>query len=108
MAKKSEKLEKQNKNKGSSSLYQAMLSMRTANEMACFMTDLCTPQELSAFGERWAIAQLLDDGALGYRDIAKITGSSTTTVARVARFLHHEHHGGYVTALERLGKKKSD
>lgn len=104
MAKKIAKPEIKIKNNGLDSLYRAILSMRTASEMACFMTDLCTPQELAAFAERWAIAQLLEDGTLGYRDIAKTTGSSTTTVARVARFLHHEHHGGYKTALSRMKK----
>ncbi len=66
------------------------------------MTDLCTPGEIDDFCERWEIAQLLHQESHSYRDIAGMTGASTTTVARVARFLNQESYQGYKIVLERL------
>ena len=86
-------------------LYDALLSVKDSDEMRRFLADLCTPQEIATFAERWEIARLLFKGAGGYRQIAEKTGGSTTTVARVARFLHHEHHHGYVTVLNRLNSQ---
>lgn len=37
-----------------------------------------------------------------YRDIAAMTGASTTTVARVARFLNQENYQGYKLVLGRM------
>jgi len=87
------------------SLHQALLSLKTEDEMRRFLIDLCTPNEIKTFVERWAIARLLDAGIMNYRDIASQTGASTTTVTRVARFLKQEQNGGYKTALTRLPKK---
>jgi len=70
--------------------------------MRDFLYDLCTPQELSALGERWWIARLLGAGDKPYREIAQITKASTTTVTRVARFLREERHGGYRHVLKML------
>ena len=70
--------------------------------MEQFLTDLCTPAELRALSERWHIAQLLDQGQLSYREIQAQTGVSTTTIARVARFLKDEPYGGYRTLIETM------
>jgi TrpR-related protein YerC/YecD len=87
------------------SLEDALLTLKTAEECRAFLTDLCTPGELGALQERWQIAQLLDAGQMTYREIHAATGASTTTVARVARFLLQERHRGYQGVLERLKKK---
>ncbi|MFL2546706.1 MAG: YerC/YecD family TrpR-related protein [Candidatus Rariloculaceae bacterium] len=81
-------------------LYEAILSMRTADECQQFFTDLCTPAELEALVDRWAVVAYLNDG-LPYRQIHALTGVSVTTIGRVARFLT-AGSGGYSTALERL------
>ena len=60
--------------------------------MEKFLIDLCTPAELKALSERWHVAQLLDKGEMSYREIYALTGVSTTTIARVARFLKDEPH----------------
>lgn len=83
-------------------LYQAFAALRTADDARRFLADIATPAEIEAFAERWRIAQMLDDGGLSYRDIAAATGASTTTVARVARFLTDEQHGGYRLIIDRL------
>lgn len=85
-------------------LYKALLLIKTEDESKRFLTDLCTPKEIKAFAERLAIARLLDNGQMNYRDIAIQTGASTTTVTRVARFLNQEKYGGYKTILARIKK----
>ena len=88
--------------KDETALYTAMMELKSIDELRRFMADLCTPGEITAFAERWAIARLLNEGNQGYREIAALTGASTTTVARVARFLLQERHHGYRMVLDRL------
>jgi TrpR-related protein YerC/YecD len=83
-------------------LYEAFMTLKDADELKRFMIDLMTPGEIAAFAERWAIARLLNEGKLGYREIAAQTGASTTTVARVARFLKQEPYHGYKLVLDRI------
>ena len=86
-------------------LYDAFLSLQTREEMDAFLSDLCTPAELRAFAERWAVARLLDEKSKTYREIALEAGASPTTVVRVARFLREMQHQGYRLVLDRLNKK---
>ena len=86
-------------------LYDALLTLRTPEEVDAFMADLCTPSELRAFSERWAVARLLDQHVQSYREIALEAGASPTTVVRVARFLKEMPHQGYRLVLDRLKSK---
>lgn len=86
-------------------LYDALLSLKTRDELDAFLNDLCTPAELRAFAERWAVARLLDQKTKSYREIAQEAGASPTTVVRVARFLKEMPHQGYRLVLDRLIKK---
>ena len=88
-------------------LHDALLSLRSRQEVADFLADLCTPSELRAFAERWQVAQLLDQGDLSYREIAERADASTTTVVRVARFLKEMPYQGYRRVLDRLKRKRS-
>jgi len=81
-------------------LYRALLCLRTEAECQQFLNDLCTPAELEALIDRWAVVEYLQDG-LPYRRIHDLTGVSVTTIGRVARFLT-AGNGGYQTALKRL------
>jgi len=83
-------------------LAKALTSVETTEEMERFLVDLCTPAELRALAERWHVAQLLYAGEQSYRDINALTGVSTTTIGRVARFLKDEPHQGYRTVLDRM------
>lgn len=85
------------------SLCDALLILRTREEVRQFLTDLCTPAELEAMFDRWGVALLLAEG-LSYRDISQRTGVSVTTIGRVARF-KDMGEGGYQKALKRLGEK---
>jgi TrpR-related protein YerC/YecD len=88
-------------------LLRAILSLRTLDECRAFFRDLCTPAELQALKDRWAVAELLGEGRLTYRQIHEQTGVSITTIGRVARYLS-DGHGGYGRALQRAsGRGKS-
>lgn len=82
------------------SLYAAVASLKSVDECRAFFRDLCTPAEIQAMADRWAVVGLLEAG-LPYREINKQTGVSVTTITRVARALTHGS-GGYVIASERL------
>ena len=82
-------------------LCQAILSLETEDDCRRFLEDLCTPAELEAFCDRWRVANLLVKGQ-SYRKIAEETGSSVTTIGRVARFLN-DGNGGYKRVLKKLG-----
>lgn len=86
-------------------LYDALLSLETREEVDAFLADLCTPAELRALAERWAVARLLDKHLQSYREIAAEAGASPTTVVRVARFLKDMDNNGYRLVLDRLSKK---
>ena len=88
-------------------LYAALAALRSAQECRAFLRDLCTPAELQAMADRWAVVEWLQRG-LPYREIHRQTGVSVTTIGRVARFLANGN-GGYVLAAERLdGLKRSE
>jgi TrpR-related protein YerC/YecD len=82
------------------SLYRAILALETESECRQFFADLCTPAELEAIVDRWAVVPYLQRG-LPYRKIHELTGVSVTTIGRVARFFSGGN-GGYRIALERL------
>ena len=77
--------------------------MKTADETAHLLRDLCTVSELDALAHRWQVAQLLDEG-LPYLEVAKRAHASTTTVTRVAQWLRRGE-GGYGLALRRRKKQ---
>jgi TrpR-related protein YerC/YecD len=81
-------------------LVAAMLTQRTPEELRAFLRDLCTPAELQAMADRWAVVESLQRD-LPYREIHRITGVSVTTIGRVARYLA-VGNGGYALAVRRL------
>ncbi|MDH3978228.1 MAG: YerC/YecD family TrpR-related protein [Gammaproteobacteria bacterium] len=81
-------------------LFSALLELESISELRAFFLDLCTPAELQAMKDRWAVVQLLTDG-MTYRAIHDKTGVSLTTIGRVARCLNGPD-GGYKTAVSRL------
>ena len=86
-------------------LYDALLCLKTREELDAFLADLCTPSELRAFAERWAVARLLDQKLHSYREIAAEPQPTPTTVVRVARFLREMPHQGYRLVLDRQKTK---
>lgn len=81
-------------------LFNAVLTLESVDECRAFFHDLCTPAELQALADRWAVVGLLKSG-LPYREIHKLTGVSLTTIGRVARCLM-SGDGGYKIVSDRL------
>ncbi len=80
-------------------LFAAMLTLKSVDEFRAFFRDLCTPAELQALADRWAVVEWLQKG-LPYREIHRLTGVSVTTIGRVARCLQ-DGNGGYSLAVTR-------
>ena len=82
-------------------LFKAILKLQDEKETAAFFRDLMTISELDAAAERWQMAKLLWTTNLSYKQIAKKTGGSTTTITRVAHWLD-QGKGGYKALLTRI------
>jgi TrpR-related protein YerC/YecD len=71
----------------SPSLINAILSCTTQEELEEFLIDLLTPAEREEFTQRLDIAHRLYTKQ-SYKNIEQSTNASSTTIARVAKFLH--------------------
>ena len=85
-------------------LLDAILCLKTKEELECFFDDLCTIQEINAMVQRFDVALQLDKG-LTYSQIAGVTHASTATISRVNRSLVYGAEG-YKTAIERMRKEE--
>jgi TrpR-related protein YerC/YecD len=81
------------------SLFAAVQTLKNVDECRAFFRDLCTPAELQAMADRWAVVDWLQKG-VPYREIHRLTGVSVTTIGRVARCLA-DGNGGYQIAVSR-------
>jgi TrpR-related protein YerC/YecD len=84
------------------SLCEALLALRSAEEVRAFLDDLCTPAEREARRDRWSVVPHLLAGE-PYRQIHEATAVSITTIGRVARCLE-QGAGGYALVARRLHK----
>lgn len=81
-------------------LTDAILALKNRNEAGRFLRDLLTEKELIEFGNRWKAARMLAKN-IPYTEIEKETGLSSTTVARVSKWLNNGKNG-YKLILKRL------
>ena len=88
---------------GIDDLAAAIRTLRTQDEVARFLRDLCTRAEIEALAHRWKTAQLVDQG-VPYLEIASRVPTSTATVTRVAQWVRHGA-GGYRIALRRTSRR---
>ena len=93
-----------NKSKDFEFLFNAVLTLETAEECYSFFEDLCTMQELISIAQRLRVAKLLTERKI-YNDIVKDTGASTATISRVNRTLNYGN-GGYTLAFDRMEKNE--
>ncbi len=84
-------------------LVDAILSLRTEEELKGFLTDLCTILEIRSMAQRYEVAGLLKKG-LTYDQICEQTGASKATISRVNRSLVWGA-GGYQAALSKQEKQ---
>ncbi len=81
-------------------LVEAMLTLQTAAQARAFIRDLMTEGEIVDFGKRLQTAKMLREG-VPYPQIQNATGFSSTTIARVSKWLQ-EGEGGYDRVLSAL------
>ncbi len=79
---------------------EAILALKTFDEARRFLRDLMTEKEIEEFCKRLRAAEMLTN-KISYTQIEKETGLSSTTVARVAKWLNGKE-GGYRTIINRL------
>jgi len=98
----SEVKNKQNKwiNQDTDALFEAILKLKNLDEARRFFRDLLTEKEIAEFGQRWKVARMLAK-RIRYTKITQKTGMSSTTIARVHKWLK-KGMGGYKIVLERL------
>lgn len=84
--------------------YQTLLHLETEEECKNFLRDLLTEREIKEFMNRWKVVRLLDK-KISYEEITEKTGMSSTTIARISKWLNNGR-GGYQLMLERLKGKR--
>jgi TrpR-related protein YerC/YecD len=82
------------------SLYEAILVLKTEDECRKFFRDLLTEAEIKEFSNRWKVARMLNK-KVPYEIIEKETGMSSTTIARISKWLN-KGMDGYKLILFRL------
>ena len=88
------------KNKENKRLVQAILALETSKEDERFLRDLMTEGEIEEFSKRLKTAEMLLN-KISYSTIEKETGFSSTTVARVSKWLNGGGNG-YKTIINKL------
>ncbi len=81
-------------------LLQALLVPKNEDQAWRFLRDLLTEEEIREFSRRLEVARMLAEKT-PYTQIEKKTGMSSTTIARVSKFLQGKW-GGYQFVLNQL------
>lgn len=81
-------------------LLSAFLVLKNKDEVVCFLRDLMTEGEIEEFARRLEAARLLSRD-VQYLAIIERTGLSSTTVARIAKWLKGPF-GGYRLVLNKI------
>ncbi len=81
-------------------LYRALLALENQDECRRFLRDLLTEVEIKEFANRWKVARMLNQKT-AYEKIEKEVGMSSTTIARIQKWLT-KGKGGYRLILKRL------
>lgn len=87
-------------NKATRELLETICALKTNEEAKKFLRDLLTSQEIIEFGKRWQAARMLNRN-VPYSKIEDETRLSSTTIARVSRWLN-KGMGGYKLMINRL------
>lgn len=86
--------------KSTNELLRAIVLLQDTQEAAKFFRDLLTEKEIAEFANRWKVAQMLDK-KVPYTEIEQKTGMSSTTIARIKKWLTGGM-GGYKLMLEKV------
>jgi TrpR-related protein YerC/YecD len=85
-------------------VYEAILKLKTVEEVKNFFKDICTINELEAIFQRLEVAKLLVEKK-NYQEISRLTGASTATISRVSRCINYGA-GGYQLVLGETKENK--
>ena len=85
-------------------LFQAILTLKNAEECYTFFEDVCTVNELLSLSQRYEVAKMLREKKT-YLEIAEKTGASTATISRVNRSLQYGCDG-YDKIFERIDRQE--
>lgn len=84
-------------------LIEAMLIIQNVDQAERFLRDLMTEGEIEEFAKRLKTAEMLSN-KISYSNIEKETGFSSTTVARVSKWLN-DGTGGYKDIIKNMHHK---
>lgn len=87
-------------NQTTKDLFEAILALQNLNEAKRFFRDLLTEEEIIEFGKRWQAARMLGQ-KVSYTTITDKTGLSSTTIARISKWLT-KGMGGYQLMLKKV------
>ena len=87
-------------NRKTEDLMKVILALKNGKEAKDFLRDLLTEKEILELGNRWKAARMLND-KIPYTEIIKETGLSSTTIARISKWLK-KSKGGYNLMLKRI------
>ena len=85
------------KNNFNDLFFDAILTLKTREELTKFFSDACTPKEIESIAQRFAVAKMLNEKKV-YNEIIENTGASTATISRVNRSINE----GFQLVFERL------
>ena len=81
-------------------LFEAILLLKDVEDCYRFFDDLCTINELEAFGQRLEVAKMLHR-KMTYQEIEKETGISAATISKISKSFAFGP-GGYDMIIKRL------
>lgn len=83
-------------------LFEAVLKLKDKEECYRFFDDLCTVNEIEAFGQRLQVAKMLYS-KMTYQEIEKETGISAATISKISKSFSFGP-GGYEMIIKRLAE----
>lgn len=87
-------------NEDTEELLKAILKLENKDEAQRFFRDLLTEKEIIELAQRWKVVRMLVQ-KVPYTQIEKETGMSSTTIARIQKWLK-KGMGGYKLMIERF------
>ena len=94
------------KSKAVDRFFNAVLSLKNAEECHKFFEDVCTIKEIVEISQRLEVACMLTEKK-SFQTINEETGVSSATIGRVNRCLNYGA-GGYKLAIERINEQKEE
>lgn len=86
-----------------SPLIQAILQLKTEDEIKAFLADILTRSEQETLLMRLKVAKMLN-GGVAYKEIEKTTGASSATIAKISEYLKYGYDG-YRIVLDRIDRQ---